>query len=376
MSKFSKDKKLITVYINGNDIDIDVELLENDLDFMIAAIDYSNDQNLYKLCGEDIKYNFEMIKFLVEKFHNNSKFIIETVLDFLNNYDHTYWYKQYNEDFSVDSQISVEELEVLITIDKYLPKILDEKIIEIKTRLKDKYTRFRIIVELALESGLENKLNQTIGKGFNLVEMFFPASYLIKDYYAESIIDEILIGCTGNTYEEKIHKLNGSIEKPENALTTLINIAKKYDVELSNYIIARSEAFEKYIHNIDLVINNWDNYNNRIIDERILDILDVISDYYHKYGHLLDMEEFETIKYFASLLELEERFKALDPICFECESLNDELKGNTYHDRKMLRELTPIIKNIIQGENKYEASGDVQDKESNKSNIAQFRPKR
>lgn len=375
MSKFSKDKKLITDYINGNDIDIDVELLENDLDFMIAAIDYSNDQNLYKLCGEDIKYNFEMIKFLVEKFHDDSEFIIDTVIDFLDNYDYANWYKKYNETNPLNEK-NVEELEVLITIDEYLPKVLDERIMEIEFRLKDKYTKFRIFVEVALESGLENKLNQTIDKGFSLVEMLYPTSYLIKDYYAKSIIDEILIGCEGNTYEEKIHKLSDSLEQPENALKTLINIAKKYDVELSNYIIARSEAFEKYIHNIDLVINNWDNYNNRIIDERILDILDVISDYYHKYGHLLDMEEFETIKYFASLLELEERFKALDPTCFECESLNDELKGNTYHDRKMLRELTPIIKNIIQGENKYEATGDVQDKESNKSNIAQFRPKR
>lgn len=373
MSNYSKDKKLIRDYINGNDIDIDIELLENDLDFMIAVIDYSDDKNLYKLCGDDIKYNFEMIKFLIEKFHDDSEFIIDTVIDFLDNYDHVNWYQQYNEDY-FDENNNIEELEVLISIDKYLEEKIDDRILEIKIRLKNEFTKFRVIIEGIILSKSKDFSKIEVGKGFTFIEILFPNSYLVKDYYAKSIIDEIIKESDGNSYEERIHNLIASKEKPESALIVLINFVKKYDIELSNYIIARQEVFAKHIREINIIINNWDNYNNRILDEKIFDILDIISDYYHKYGHLLNMDEFDTIKYFAALLKLEERFKALDPICFECESLDDELKGNTYHDRKMMKELTPMIKNIIQGKDAY--ADKLQTTVNNKSNISQFRTKR
>lgn len=375
MSSYNKNKKLIKDYINGNDIDIDIELLENDLDFMIAVIDYSNDQNIYKLCGDDIKYDFEMIKFLIEKFHNDSEFIIETVMDFLDNYDHANWYQKYNEEF-FDESNNFEELEVLIAIDKYLEEKMDDRIIEIKIRLKNEFLKFRIVIEAIIQSKSKELSKLELGKGFTVIEMLFPTSYLIKDYYAKSIIDEIIREADGNTYEERIHTLIGSPEKPENALLALINFVKKYDIELSNYIVARQEVFVKYINEINIIITNWDNYNSRKLDEKIQDILDVINDYYYKYGYLLSMEEFEAIKYFASLLNLEEQFKKVDPYIYDCESVEDERKGKTYHDQKMKKDLTKLIKNIIQGKNEYVSDEEVETNGSNKRNITEFRPKK
>lgn len=376
MSIYSNNKKLVRDYIKGNDLDVDLEILENDLDFMKAVIDVSNDEKLYGLCSEDIKYNYEMIKFLINKFHDNLDFIIKVVMDFLDNYDHINWYKDYNEDYFLEAQESIGELEVLIAIDEYLQKrVLDENTIAIKFRLKEKYTKFRIIVELAASSTNENKLKDTLDKGFSLVEILFPASYPIKDYYAKSIIDEILMSSEGNTYEDKIHKLWNSLEKPVSALKTLIKIVKKYDFELANYIIARPEPFTKYIQEIDSIINNWDNYNKKIIDERILDILDVINDYYYKYGHLLCTEEFECVKHYAELLNLEERFQALDPASYECASIPFPSKGKTYQDKKMFHDLTPVIQSIIQGGNEYSISKSNK-QEANTNKISTFRPKR
>lgn len=375
MSSYSKNKKLIRDYINGNDISVDVETLENDLDFMIAVIDYSGDSNLYKLCSDDIKYNFELIKFLVEKFHDNKEFIIEIVLDFLNNYDHVNWYKQYEDNFLDETHADIEELEVLITIDKYLKEELDERIIDIKMRLKSEFVKFRVDLETVINSDSEDNFKYKVGKGFNLIEMMFPTSYLIKDFYAKEIICEIFRECEGNNFEEKVHNMCGTSEKPESSLRVLINIVKKHDIELSNYIIARPAVFETYINQIDTVITKWDAYNQNKLDDKIYTILDIINDYFYKYEHLLKIDKFGAIKYFAKALDLEERFKVLDPIPFESSSPFDELEKDSYYDQKMVRDLTPIIKGIMEGKNEYEiVNPEVTSPSGN--NISQFKPKR
>lgn len=374
MSGFSNDKKLIKDYIDGNDTSVDVDILENDLDFMKAVIDYSGDQNLYNLCSDDIKYNCEMIKFLIERFHENSEFIINLVLDFLDNYDHTHWYKEYDEDFFNYSQTITNELEVLITIDKYLEQKLDERIITIKFKLKGEFLKFRITLESAFESGEDNRLKQELGKGFYLVLMMFPTSYLIKDYYAVSIIDEILRECPGNTLEDKIHRMIDDSTKPESAMKVLINLVNKHDIELSNYIIARQEPFKEYLTEISNIIVKWDEYNDKVLNDKIYFILDIISDYYYKNEHLLCMDEFECVQYYATLLNLEEKFKALDPISYKCVSVPDPLKGKTYHDKKMFHELTPIIKNIMDNQDSYALNEERTSKKQN--NICTFRPKR
>ena len=376
MSNYSNNKKLIADYIRGEDINIDIDILENDIDFMIAVIDYSNDKNIFKLCGEDVKYNFEMIKFLVEKFHMDYEFIISTVLDFLDNYDHTYWYKKYTEEFLDNDKINIEELEVLITIDKYLPERLDERIIEIKVRLKNEFIKFRGTLETIIRSFPEEKLAYQLGKGFELIEMNFPTSYLIKDYYANEIVAEIIRESQGNNFEEKVHNSYGNIEVPESAIKVLVAIVNQHDIELSNYIIARQKAFFKYLNEIDYVIKRWEKFNNTKLDEKIMTILDEINNYYFEHGHLLDIDELEAIRYFAKLLNLEERFKKLEPILFECDSYMVSPNRDNYYSKKMIKDLTQIIKNIMEDKNQttdYEVGTEDPD---NHNHICPFRLKK
>ena len=78
------DIKLIRDYIEGNDIpEYDIDELENDYEFMISVINYTKDKNMYHLCSEEVKYNYEFVKFMVKKFSQDTTFICTVANDFL-----------------------------------------------------------------------------------------------------------------------------------------------------------------------------------------------------------------------------------------------------------------------------------------------------
>lgn len=257
MSSFSNNKKLIMDYINGNDINVDLDILENDLEFMMAVMDFSNDKLIYNLCSEEIKYNFRLIKFLIEKFSNDLDFILDVVTNFLDNYDHTYWYKKYLEEDFEEDKINTEELEVLITIDKYLPRVLEPKVLDIKVRLKTAFIKFRSILECIIINSEDETLEQTVGKGFILIESMFPTSYLVKDYYAKEMIEEIFKNYQGNTLDERIHNIYSNGEIPTSAIKLLIDVIKRHDTELASYIIARPQSFDEITNEIIKVLKEW-----------------------------------------------------------------------------------------------------------------------
>lgn len=374
MSVFSNNKKLIMDYINGNDIKVDENILEEDLDFMIAAIDFSDDEKLYNLCDDKIKYNFKLIKFLIAKFSDNMDFILNLVIDFLDNYDHTYWYKKYMEETFDENPINTEELEVLITIDKYLPVSLDARVLDIKVRLETTFIKFRTILESILASSNDSKLEALVGKGFSLITSMFPTSYLVKDFYAKEMIREITLSYQGNTLDEKIHNIYNKDNVPSTGIKVLFDIVKRHDLDLAEYILVRPQSFESIINEIIKILKNWDNQETIYLDNKINHVLEVIEDYYFKYGHFISKDEFETVKYYASLLGLEEDFRRLDPTSYECESI-PIVKENNYYDKKMFKELTPIIKGIMAGKDEYDFLSVGEGREDTTGNVTQFRPR-
>ena len=67
MEKYNKE--LIMNYINGNDIgDYDLNELEDDKLFMTKVIEFSNDEKMYNFCSDNLKKNYEFIKYIILKF--------------------------------------------------------------------------------------------------------------------------------------------------------------------------------------------------------------------------------------------------------------------------------------------------------------------
>ena len=80
------DKKLIYNYVMGEDIEnYSIEQLENDVNFMKQVIEFTNDKNMYNLCGEKVKNDIEFIKYLIKKFKKDSMFIISIAEEYIKN---------------------------------------------------------------------------------------------------------------------------------------------------------------------------------------------------------------------------------------------------------------------------------------------------
>ena len=56
------DISLIKKYVNGEDLgEYSIEELENNTDFMISVISYTNDFKMYSACSEKVKKELEYI---------------------------------------------------------------------------------------------------------------------------------------------------------------------------------------------------------------------------------------------------------------------------------------------------------------------------
>ena len=82
MKKYSRE--LINRYINSEDITIyDIDELENDKDFMMQVISVSGDNNFYNLCSDNVKCDYEFVKYLIIKFKHKIDFVCEVADYFL-----------------------------------------------------------------------------------------------------------------------------------------------------------------------------------------------------------------------------------------------------------------------------------------------------
>lgn len=81
MKKYSR--KLLSDYLLGKSIDdYDIDELESNPEFIKEIIDFSNDKSMYNLCDDELKKNFNLMKFLVLKFKDDEQFIKKIARDF------------------------------------------------------------------------------------------------------------------------------------------------------------------------------------------------------------------------------------------------------------------------------------------------------
>ena len=81
MKKYSR--KLLSDCLLGKSIDdYDIDELESNPEFIKEIIDFSNDKSMYNLCDDELKKNFNLMKFLVLKFKDDEQFIKKIARDF------------------------------------------------------------------------------------------------------------------------------------------------------------------------------------------------------------------------------------------------------------------------------------------------------
>ena len=261
-SKYSK--QLIFDYVNGNDIvGYNIEELENDMEFMIEVIDFTNDKNMYNLCSEKIKKNYELVKFMVQKFKDDKNFIIELSKNFIKNSP----YLCYD---SVELSILMSDITGEDNTEDldYFGKVLMPKNIFFE---KINYT-----------ASLIAQKNRNLDMGFIVFQDALKDRTIILDFVAKEFIKKIFYSSEEYTFEELIHKniKNFDSVKQRGINNYLINYIGNYDKYLADYIMVHLNVLDDLKKELNRVSKEWNKYLNRLNITRVEIAIEEINEYF------------------------------------------------------------------------------------------------
>ena len=249
-------KKLIYDYIIGNDID-NLEKLESDNSFLFEVLKASRDISYYSYLDASYRRSYNVIKYMLLNFKDN--------LDVY----------QEDADYLLDS-LDVESLEykeiivLIAVIDKDI--FNDYKISRAGFYVTDK-------VEVGAVQNSDRELEELIGLGFEVVLSKYEDKPLILDYYALCFLYEIFY--QDKNFEEIVHKNIKDKEKLIKIGNTkyLLDYVGNLDYYLKEYLEAHLYLLDNLSKDLDLVKNNWDNYINRVNQQRVAIVYQVVEQF-------------------------------------------------------------------------------------------------
>ena len=310
-------KSLIESYINGNDIEgYDIEILENDPQFMMEVIDYSGDAKMYRYCSDEVKRNSDFIIFFITKFKNKVELVYEVIDKFLELQDN-----------------DVKRLEVLATFRNLRIPEKNNLTRPYEFIMRKIYTKARLECEfLRVEKPKYKDMSD-----FLILKFIFGSSKVALDYLAEQYLnEEIDVSSEMNDEEfdlaKIIHDNFRTYEEFEQFGINkfLIELARRYDEDVADYIACNLEVLTNWKGILAHVKNNWDivnQYNEmqcyELLEQKIdeflegyepnFDIAEVIYKIATELGIVSKMEKYhvyanyiEAAKYYGMGLNIKE----------------------------------------------------------------------
>lgn len=264
------DLKLIQQYINGDNIGkYKLEELENNKDFMMCVINTTNDPDIYYLCSNEIKINYDFMKFYINKFIKNSDKVIKAFNYFIkhstNNHDKIILAMIIASKYSKYTVINFEYDEFLFYFLQgyYYDTLSFEDVYKAFKKHKD----LDIILNIIAKKQLSNILNEK--------ELVLP--YVI------------------------MHKFNTVQELLEyGTLNFLIIYIKAHDIQLGKYVSDNTDLLDIYLKDIDNIIDNWDYYKQKDKNKRFNNIIRNIYNYCNEYQTIIPPDEY--IKYLSTYI--------------------------------------------------------------------------
>lgn len=357
MIKNKYNKKLILDYISGNDIEgITIEELENDCEFMIEVIKYTKDKNMYNLCSNEIKNNYIMVRFMIETFKDDIKFISEISTNYLG---------QVN-----NGDITARELTILMN--NIIGENEDISLSMYGIQSMVFYSSTMLDIEITLNS--ESEYEGEFGKGFILIKDMYNTSSIIIDFFAKKMINEIFYSNKDCNFEELIHRSFKIFNELEDSKINkyLINYINSFDNCLSSYVSCHLELLEDLKNNVNKIIKNWDKYIDGINKRRIDIFNQEISKYIEENGSSFNYSIVDFIDYVMKKLKLEDTFKKYDDYSADIEMFGginpiDENKLDL-SDLKCLRYVTNLTKELFKEDIINENPDDYDKKTEQKDN--------
>jgi len=333
MKRFTKET--VYNYVFGNEmVGYDIDELENNPKFMREVIRVTHDKRIYNLCGDDVKSNKEFVEFLIETFNDDLDFLIKVVNKFSDN----------NE--------KIDVLEVYILLDKLTKDSLDERLFSYKTTTFFSYLSKKILYEISINNEKDKKWKKRFGLGFCFVLLDYSYSQLIKNYFAEKMVDSILVDGKFEDLEKMFHKkYRGAEEIEEEGINVaIINLVEKYDCDLAGYLSNNIELLENARKRVEKIIRRWDFYNNRKDDLLIENVINNIVSFVDERN--LMIEYGELIGYIIKEFKLNDKY-----LNYERRNFKDDeekivlgtvdLERLDFRDQLLINQLKGRIKQVI-----------------------------
>ena len=298
MKKYSKE--LINKYIKGEDIEnYQIEELENNKDFMIQVIKETNDKNIYNLCTEKVKKDYEMVKFMVLTYNDDLNFIADIADKYLK-----------------ETGDSLERIELaLIMLDLTLKKD-DEKAIKYKMIVDTIFFSKRLEVEICKYKENNDDYSKEVGMGFWYMFDLYNSSDIVIKFFAKKTIEAIF-----SEYDINLEQvLHSKFKKAEDIdlqgiNNYMINFLGMYDQMLASYISTHIEILSDFSDKISDVINNWENYNEKEDEKRYNGMIEQVHNYMENADSI--MTETDILYYVARQLGIDEKLAYYDGISNE-----------------------------------------------------------
>ena len=285
--------KLLKDYILGNDIvDENIEVLENNVDFMTQVIAMSKDKNFYNLCGNKVRGNFNFVKFLIKNYSCDKNYLHKVVDNFL----------RFNKN-------EIERMDIILTMCNLINNKDDDKYIYYCTKAYMFYSELKLDIEVIKQNPEDQKL---IGEGFILIMEEYGSSLLIKNYFAKHLILDIFEDYDIDL-EKYLHCRFSNFEdiKKEGLNTVLISIIKQYDSTLSSYLMINPYLLDDWKKKLLLIERNWNKYEINALNNKYEILFDIVSKYIDNNYLDIHFSTFDIIGYFALKLGFMDELKII-----------------------------------------------------------------
>ena len=332
-------RRLIMDYVAGNDIEgYDINELENDYQFMIEVIDFTKDKNMYNLCSDEIKRNYNFVRFLVEKFKDDYNFIDQVS---------SYFFVNHENKSLLDEDHKVLELKIIINdiIGKNKIDVLEQnKIVShLLFNLENTFAQMGI-------GQLPQGDQRLLGLGFAVLKDKYNDSQIITDFFAKKYIDEI--------FYETVNKLADMLHRDFKDYDSLLKYGvNKYiakvvslaDNSLAEYLLCHTELLTKIKDDIQKIGKDWNRYEQERYRDKIEQTYEKIEDYLNE-NFDTTIFPIDAVNYIVEYLGLKEIFDKYDETDFgEYKDILMQIEPEhlSFNDLVHLKKMIKIVKKIF-----------------------------
>lgn len=349
MEKFSK--KLILDYISGNDIEeYDLEYLEDNPEFMMQVIGHTRDKNLYNLCSYKVKNNYDFIRFMIETFKDDEKFIVGIVDDYLEK--KLDFKKSFELIIIINDILKYSNYKYLILLNEAVKRILND-------------------VSYILKNLEKSEVKALLGTGFYIIKDNYSDSKVILDFMAKKMAGDIFSSPSISVFLHARYKKFSDIQT-QNLNTFIINEIEKKDCYLSSYVACNVSLLDDLKAQIKQVGKNWDSYLEKldklrwqVIHEKTIDYL--TERFINKFNY------YDIISYVCKKLNVEYSYDEDYPYKTEVDYdyLNMLSEQNDFEFLGAEKYVTQLITNIFKNDYILD-DDDSYDNFNNAGNIIDF----